>query len=75
MYAMVVHCRTGSLEILNIKILFPCVVHCRTGSLEKQQAYKEKHEYRSLPHRQLRKLCSKSTTFQSRSLPHRQLRN
>ncbi|EMP92633.1 hypothetical protein VC116063_003791 [Vibrio cholerae O1 str. 116063] len=29
-----VHCRTGSLEILNIERINDDMVHCRTGSLE-----------------------------------------
>ena len=30
-----VHCRTGSLEIKDIKDALDFLVHCRTGSLEK----------------------------------------
>ena len=32
-----VHCRTGSLEILNNSLSLLIIVHCRTGSLERYQ--------------------------------------
>ncbi len=35
---MLVHCRTGSLEIWLISYGTPTIVHCRTGSLEKVEA-------------------------------------
>ncbi len=32
---MFVHCRTGSLEIIALWLVYGWLVHCRTGSLEK----------------------------------------
>ena len=33
-FHVIVHCRTGSLETLELQLLLEGFVHCRTGSLE-----------------------------------------
>ena len=53
-----VHCRTGSSEIEKNVAIRTQVVHCRTGSSEIKEKAKEYYLRSSLPHRQLRKVCS-----------------